>query len=121
MPRRRTLFQVRDPFGNEVALNDSTFHGHILPGHPEMANSLELIRETITDPYRVRQSTILPDLAAAFERSFRTRWFRVLVEYSADHYPRGTASGLVMTAYRVDAIIKAQVGKIIYQKRNERP
>jgi hypothetical protein len=84
-----------------------------------MAGSIALIREAITDPFRVRQSTILPALAAAFERSFNGRWFRVLVEYASDGYVKGKTRGSVMTAYMVDATIKAQVGKIVYQKSNQ--
>lgn len=81
-----------------------------------MHDALGLIEATVRDPYRIRRSTVLPEIAAAFERNFGSRWYRVIVEYSGGNYARGTSAGRVTTSYRVDAIIKAQVGGLIYEK-----
>ena len=51
---------LRDPLGRTMILHDHTWHGHILPGHPEMKQLRSLVERAVTDPLEIRISDAAP-------------------------------------------------------------
>jgi hypothetical protein len=54
------LFKAIDPQGFEISLNLQTWEKHILVGHPEMGDLLELIKKTVVEPEIIQQSPRQP-------------------------------------------------------------
>lgn len=47
---------IQDPLGREIVLSDRTWFGHILKGHPEMAQHRSLAERAISNPDEIRVS-----------------------------------------------------------------
>lgn len=56
---------------------------HVLAGHPEMADHLSDVIETIENP-ELREDDPRPGRMRCFRRSGPERWLRVVIEFGAD-------------------------------------
>lgn len=96
---------IKDIFGRRVRLTDERLN-HMRAFHPELANPVRRIRETLIDPERVVQSA--SDTAVSlFYRFYRTspvgpKYFAVVVKFIGDDY-------FVLTSYFTDKIKQGDV------------
>ncbi len=84
------IFSTTDCFGRKVCLRKSTWHNHILKGHPEMATNEEPIRETIEDPDFVYKSGKVIDTDIFYRRhpksTFPKLYIKVAIKYDDTNY-----------------------------------
>lgn len=77
------LAEAKNPDGRLIQIHASTWD-HVLDGHPEMADHLNTVMETIAKPEHRE-----PDIRAGRERYFRRggpeRWIRVVAEFADGH------------------------------------
>lgn len=78
------------PDGRAVELKQATWD-HVVAGHPELAEHLSDVLETIEHP-ELREDDPRPGRVRLFRRSGPDRWLRVVVEF-------GGESDLVVTAF----------------------
>jgi hypothetical protein len=57
---------VIDPLGRSITLHDHTWHGHVLPGHPEMARHRTRVERTIAAPNSIHFSAADADCRLYF-------------------------------------------------------
>ncbi len=50
-----------DPLRREITLHDRTWFGHIVKGHPEVAEDRLLVEQAVERPIEIRQSASDPD------------------------------------------------------------
>jgi hypothetical protein len=125
MPRKRKakdlLWSTSDYYGNQITLGAETWDTHVLMGHPEMSAYGPLVKQTVEQPYEIREST-QSATALAFASAPGTgpspEGIRVLVNYADMYFAKGATSGAVMTAYPVDIgkFGNPRLGKTIYRK-----
>ncbi|MFH1417156.1 MAG: hypothetical protein ABII12_02570 [Planctomycetota bacterium] len=53
--------RLTDPLRREITLYDRTWFGHIVKGHPEIAEDRLLVEQAVTRPTEIRQSASDPD------------------------------------------------------------
>lgn len=53
--------RMTDPLGRQVVLYERTWYGHILKGHPEVANARSLAERAVASPIEIRYSKSDPD------------------------------------------------------------
>jgi hypothetical protein len=58
--------RLNDPLGRRLVLRDSTWYGHILKGHPEMARCHRLVVVAVTSPMEIRRSSADADCRVYF-------------------------------------------------------
>jgi hypothetical protein len=63
--------QLTDPLGRSITLHDRTWFGHILRGHPEMAEHRVLAESAVASPLAVHLSNSGPDSRLYFGRGPR--------------------------------------------------
>lgn len=116
-----SIFQQTDFFGNLVNLSSDTWDNHIVVEHPEMVGYESLVQQTIKDPLEVCESTQY-DFGAVFISppglGPSVEGIRAVVWYQHWSYQKGSATGLVATAYPIDIIRygNPKVGKSLYRK-----
>jgi hypothetical protein len=64
--RKPLIFTTSEPRGNQVICAQSTWETHVLKGHPQMHGRLADVQKAISDPDKIRESTIRND-AQIFE------------------------------------------------------
>src|SRR5437763_1260087 len=52
---------LTDPLGRRIMLLDSTWHGHVLKGHPELSRVRVLVEGAVQAPLEIRISNADPD------------------------------------------------------------
>ncbi len=78
-----TLAETGDPHGRRVVLLGRTW-AHILDGHPEMADYLDNVIDTVAHPEHHEPNRRAGRLRY-FRRAGPERWIRVVSELSGDH------------------------------------
>ena len=93
------ILEVKDTQGRLVYLTDERYN-HIKK-HPEMQNSLALIKETIKNPQKTTVYTLDKDIQYHYKhyknRKSKARYLRVIVKYL-------NGEGFIITAYFVMGI-----------------
>ncbi|MEX2387921.1 MAG: hypothetical protein WD534_08585 [Phycisphaeraceae bacterium] len=82
---------LTDPLGRAITLHDRTWFGHIVKGHPEVADCRDLAEHALRQPQQIRLSATDPDCRKYLGPGPRDG-VKILV--IAD-----VAEGLVKTAY----------------------
>jgi hypothetical protein len=82
-----------DPLGRAITLHDHTWYGHILPGHPELADHLADVAQAITNPLEIRFSDADPNCRIYFGVGPRRGIIMAVVA--------NVAGGFVKTAHMV--------------------
>lgn len=85
---------VTDPLGRVIALHDRTWYGHIVRGHPEVADHCGLAEAAIEQPLEIRRSRSGADCRLYFGRGPREH---VMLMVVAD-----VRLGLVKTGHLCD-------------------
>jgi hypothetical protein len=70
---------VTGPDGRRAELSASTWD-HVLAGHPEMADHIDDVIDTIQQP-ELREDDVRPGRSRYFRRCGPERWLRVVVEF----------------------------------------
>ena len=111
------LFRATDPLGFEITLHLDTWEKHILVGHPEMAELLDLVKKTIVEPEVIQQSPRQPTThyyyRLAGRRVLRQDDLFVIVVASRDDESK---TGFIKTAHLVDKLREG--GNILWFKRS---
>ena len=92
---------LTDPLGRSIVLHDSTWYGHILKGHPEMARARSFVEQAIQAPVEVRASNSGPDCRLYYGAAPR---IGLLVQVVAD-----IVLGVVKTAHYAKRITGGNV------------
>ena len=110
------LIRVTDPQGYEIKLDLDRWEKHIIVGHPEIKNYLELIGTTLAEPEVIKHSPVQDETyfyyrmsGKAFHRK-NDIYLSVIVQRSEE-----TKNGFVKTAHLVK---KMHEGDVVWMKRN---
>lgn len=95
-------FSTRDPLDREIVLKTKTWNNHIVPGHPEVAGHLDLIKKTVEDPKYIlkdrRRDTRENYLdLCSLPHTQNLQVIKVVVDFSA-------GIGSIVTAYPTERI-----------------
>jgi hypothetical protein len=76
---------TQDYAGARVVLTWADWHGHVIPAHPEVGDSIDAVGDTIRDPTFVFESKLSPD-TRLFHRlgaipSFRNLYLTVVIRF----------------------------------------
>ena len=118
---KQLVWSTTDFYGNLVVLGQVTWSDHVLVEHPAMLGYEELVKSVIQDPNEIRLSTFQNTAIAFISEPGvgpRPEGVRALVNFADMSYEKGSASGMVVTAYPVDIIKYAtpRLGKTIYKR-----
>jgi len=122
--KRGLVFSATDYYGNLVKLYRDTWENHVLDpvnGHPQMLGCENLVQGVLKDPYEIRQSA-QQATAAAFISATNVgpslEGIRVLVNYTTNDFQKGSAEGLVVTAYPIDSVRYStpRISRPLYKK-----
>ena len=116
-PESGCVAKTSDHWGNSVVLGHDQW-AHIRRFHPEMANRLKEICETVASPNLISESTIDPE-ALIFDGYNRwgssSRIIRVVVRYAdRGKAESGSAFGSIGTAYGPLTADTGNVGRVVY-------
>jgi hypothetical protein len=107
---------VTDPQGYEIKLDLDRWEKHIIVGHPEIKNYLELIGTTLAEPEVIKHSPVQDETYFYYRMSgkmFHRKndiYLSVIVQRSEE-----TKKGFVKTAHLVK---KMHEGDVVWMKRN---
>jgi hypothetical protein len=100
----------RDNFGRTIRLTDERFN-HLESQHPEMANQLNNIADTLADPDRIIRSKTDASVELFYKHYLSTpvstKFMCIVVKQSGD-------DNFIITAYFTDSVKK---GKAIWEKK----
>jgi hypothetical protein len=80
-----------DPLGRRVVLQDRTWFGHVVKGHPDVAGARRLVEQAVSRPLEIRHSAADDDCRLFFGRGPRKA---VMIVVVAD-----VVRGVVKTAH----------------------
>jgi hypothetical protein len=91
---------LTDPLGRTVVLHDSTWYGHIVRGHPEVAGARHLIEQAVITPLEIRLSNADADCRLYFGPGPRSLLVKVVADVvrgvvKTAHLARKTSGGSV--------------------------
>jgi len=87
------LFEVIDKRGIMIICEKSQWQMHIIGGHPEVEDKIEIVKNTITDPVIIYQSEDDPKRDVYFSKIEDNKYMKVIVHLSAPNF------GEVVTAF----------------------
>jgi len=93
--------KITDPLGRVIVLHDRTWYGHIVRGHPEVAQSRKCVETAVQDPIEIRKSLSDPNCRLFYGAGGRKD---VIIMVVVD-----VAQGLVKTAHFAEKISKGEV------------
>ncbi|HUY12972.1 MAG TPA: hypothetical protein VMX16_04970, partial [Terriglobia bacterium] len=105
-----------DPQGFKICLHLDTWEKHIIIGHPEMRDKLDLIAKTICEPEIIQQSPSVPTTYFYYRMTGRTQYRRNdLYVIVVVHRDESTKTGFIKTAHLVDKLHRGE--NIVWFKR----
>ncbi|HYL64001.1 MAG TPA: hypothetical protein VE077_15395 [Candidatus Methylomirabilis sp.] len=111
------LLRVTDPEGYEIKLDLDRWEKHIVVGHPEMKDYLDLVAKTLAEPEVIKHSPVQDETYFYYRltgRSFHRKndiYMSVVVQRDEE-----TKKGFVKTAHLVKKMNPA--GETIWMRRN---
>jgi hypothetical protein len=89
--------RCQDPWGREIVLLDAHWYGKILIDHPELADALDAVEQTLTDPELVNYDKAYENREVYYRRTslpapYGWSLVKVIVEFAGDE-------GEVITAF----------------------
>jgi len=87
------LFEITDKRGILVICEEAQWKHHIINGHPEVEDKLELVKETVRDPDIIYQSEDDPKRDVYFRQIDIEKYMKVIVYLSSPNF------GEVITAF----------------------
>jgi len=87
------LFEITDKRGILIICEKTQWENHIIGGHPEVEDKLEIVKETVRDPDIIYQSEDDPKRDVYFMQIDNNKYMKVIVYLSAPNF------GEVITAF----------------------
>lgn len=110
------LLRINDPQGYEIKLDLDTWEKHIIVGHPEMKDYLELLGATIATPEVIQNSPTQDETYFYYKLTGRSFHKRNDIYLSAVvHRSEETKKGHVKTAHLIRTI---RQGVVVWMKKN---
>lgn len=112
------IFTVNNYRGEAVFCTKERWENHVVAGHPIMEKNIEAVKDTISDPDSVYESSRNPKREVMFKRSpYSTQkiFTEVVVEYSSYS---GVVSGELVTAFLNNAE-RGRIGNVLYRNSKD--
>lgn len=113
------MFTVNNYRGVAVFCTEDRWKNHIVAGHTIMEENIEAVKDTISDPDSVYESSRNPKREVMFKQSPHSTYniyTEVVVEYNSSY--SGVVSGEVVTAFPNNAE-RGGIGNALYRKSQD--
>ena len=112
------VFTVNNYRGEAVFCTKERWENHIVAGHPIMEENIEAVKDTISDPDSVYESSKIPKREIMFKQSPHSTYkgfTKAIVEYSSYS---GVVSGEVVTAFPKESE-RGGIGNVLYRNSKD--